>query len=143
MKHWTDYRKVYIEQTTGQYTGKASTKDLKDQEIYKSRKNTLEKYKETLLEQQPTLRYKVKIGEGHKFVRPKRGRGRPKKCQDVILYRKPDDLVTKLNEFVAARRAGNTGVDNYINAILDELLNIKAIDKTHYDNCYKKIFRTI
>ena len=129
----------------GQYMGKASTKDLKDQEIYKSRKQTLEKYKQTLLDQKPTLKYKVKKGEGlqRKLVKLKRSRGRPRMYPDVIVYNNPNDLVIKLNDFVTARAAGNTGVDNYINSILDELMNIKAIDKDGYDCCYKNIFTNI
>jgi hypothetical protein len=129
----------------GQYMGKASTKDLKDQEIYKSRKQTLEKYKQTLLDQKPTLKYKVKKGEGlqRKLVKLKRSRGRPRMYPDVIVYNNPNDLVIKLNDYVTARAAGNTGVDNYINSILDELMNVKAIDKDGYDCCYKNIFTNI
>ena len=129
----------------GQYMGKASTKDLKDQEIYKSRKQTLEKYKQTLLDQKPTLKYKVKKGEGlqRKLVKLKRSRGRPRMYPDVIVYNNPNDLVIKLNDYVTARAAGNTGVDNYINSILDELMNVKAIDKNGYDCCYKNIFTNI
>ena len=127
----------------GQFTGKSSKKDPKDQEIYKSRLITLKKYRQTLFDQKPTLKYKIKTGEGHKVVKLKRCRGRPRKYPDAILYNNADELVTKLYEFVTARKAGNTGVDNYINSILDELLNIKVIDKNCYDSCYKNIFTNI
>ena len=126
----------------GQFTGKSSKKAPQEQEIYKSME-TLKKYKETLLDQKPSLKYKIKTGKGHKVVKPKRCRGRPRKYPDAILYNNADELVTKLKEFVFARKAGNTGVDNYINSILDELLSIKAIDKDCYDSCYKNIFTNI
>ena len=46
----------------------------------------------------------------------------------------------KLNEYITAKEAGNTGLDNYINEILDELLEKKCINKDDYDNIFKSIF---
>jgi len=48
------------------------------------------------------------------------GRGL-KTISDVIFYASVDDLCSKLAELNAARKAGNTGLDNVINSILDEL----------------------
>ena len=62
---------------------------------------------------------------------------------DTIIYNSPNDLCQKLNELVAAKRAGNTGIDNSINAVLDELLNTSAIDKDHFNKLYKNIFPNI
>jgi hypothetical protein len=124
----------------GQLTGKASTKDQKDQEVYRSYLTTLGKYKQMLLEQKPTLRYQVKKGEGSKLVRPKRGRGRPKIHQEPIWYKDLNELSVKLNEFIAAKQAGNTGLDNIINSILDVLLEKNCINKDEYDTLFKFIF---
>jgi hypothetical protein len=125
----------------GQFTGKASTKDQKEQEIYKSRMNTLEKYKQSLLEQKPTLKYKMKKGESR--VKLKRGRGRPRSCPVTILYSSVDELVKKLEEYVSAKYAGNTGLDEIIISILDELLEKNHIDKKMYNKMYKNIFPII
>ena len=125
----------------GQFTGKASTKDQKEQEIYKSRIHTLEKYKQSLLEQKPTLKYKIKKGEGR--VKLKRGRGRPRIRPVTILYSTPDELVKKLEEYISAKHAGNTGLDEIIISILDELLEKNHIDKNCYNKIYKNIFPII
>ena len=58
----------------------------------------------------------------------------------MILYNDTTNLCEKLNELVASKRRGNTGVDNNINAILDELLNTGRIDKNSYNNLFKSIF---
>jgi hypothetical protein len=41
---------------------------------------------------------------------------------------------------VAGKQAGNTGLDNGINSILDELLRTESISKDEYNNLYSKIF---
>ena len=46
----------------GQCTGKKSKKDAREQEIYKSRRDTLEKYRTSLDEQMKALKYRA--GEG-------------------------------------------------------------------------------
>ena len=59
---------------------------------------------------------------------------------DVIFYQSADDLCTRLAELDAAKQAGNTGLDNRINSVLDELLRTRAISKDVYDDLYKLIF---
>ena len=70
----------------------------------------------------------------------KTGKGLKNKLVDVIYYPSVEDLCAKLAELDAAKQAGNTGLDNNINSVLDELLRVKAIDKTIYNNLYKNIF---
>ena len=129
----------------GQYLGTSSKRSEKEKEIYRSQKETLKLYKEKIRGLIEAKQFIIKSGEGlrHRLVKPKRGRGRPRMYPDVIVYNNPNELVIKLHDFAAARKAGNTGVDNYINSILDELLRIKAIDKDLYDNCFHKIFPSI
>jgi len=55
-----------------------------------------------------------------------------KNKSDVIFYASVDDLCSKLTELYAARKAGNTGLNNVINSILDELLKVQAISKDDY-----------
>ena len=125
----------------GQFTGKKSKKDDKEKQIYKSRRETLEMYKLSLEEQMKVLKYKS--GEGlrkRKLYQLKRGRGCPKKYPDTKFYNNPDELVQELSKLVVAKEAGNTGIDNIIVSVLDELLSIKTITKNVYDKLYKNIF---
>ena len=62
---------------------------------------------------------------------------------DVIYYPNVEDLCIKLQNLIAAKQAGNNGVDNSINSILDELLTVHATDKDEYDILYKNIFKNI
>ena len=73
----------------------------------------------------------------HKLVKMKRGRGRPKLYPDTIIRATPNELCEKLAEFITAKRAGNTGLDNSITSILDELLQFKLISKEKYDVLFK------
>ena len=59
---------------------------------------------------------------------------------DVIFYPSVEDLCMRLTELDAARQAGNTGLDNRIISVLDELLRTQAISKDVYDDLYKIIF---
>ena len=59
---------------------------------------------------------------------------------DVIYYPSIEDLCANLAQLCAAKEVGNTGLDNNINSVLDELLRVKAIDKTIYNNLFKNIF---
>ena len=59
---------------------------------------------------------------------------------DVIYYHSGKNLCRKLAELHAAKQAGNTGLDNNIILILDELLKIEAINKNVYDDLYSRIF---
>lgn len=121
----------------GQFTGKKSKKEVKEKEMYKSRRETLEMYKMSLEEQMKALKYKS--GDGlrkRKLYKLKRGRGCPRKYPDTKFYNSPDELVQELHKLVVAKEAGNTGIDNIIVSALDELLNIKAISKNEYDKLY-------
>jgi hypothetical protein len=110
-----------VNRSIGQKLGKASDIPAQEKEIYISWKETLGNYKQ-----------KIQGLEGAKqFV----GQG-----VDVIFYPSIEDLCLKLAEFDAAKQAGNTGIDNRINSVLDELLRTQAISKDVYDNLYKNIF---
>jgi len=105
----------------GQKLGRGSDATEDEKEIYKSLKKTLELY-----------RQKVHGLEGAKqFV----GKG-----VDVIFYPNVEDLCSTLTQLDAAKRAGNTGLDNRINSVLDELLKTGAVTKNEYDALYKIIF---
>src|SRR5207245_978099 len=113
----------------GQYLGKASKQSDKEKDVFKSQKETLAKYKEIIQDIKRTKQYIVeKEGEGlkeHKLCKQKRGKGRTKIYPDTVVYKNSDDLIIKLNELVIAKEAGNTGLDNTIISILDELLEKK------------------
>src|SRR2546426_2944757 len=130
--------------TIGQYLGKASKQSDKEKDMFKSQKETLAKYKEIIQDIKRSKQYIVeKEGEGlkeHKLCKQKRGKGRPKIYPDTVVYTNADDLINKLNEFVIAKEAGNTGLDNTIISILDVLLENKWIYKDCYDIIYKKYF---
>ena len=124
-----------------QFTGKRSKRTDIEKEMYESKKNTVTKYKQRLkgiidAEKLPRVTGK---GLKKKFVRQKRKRGRPKSSKSIV-YKDGDDLTEKLGEYVAAYKAGNNGVEETIQDILDELLNIKAINKNEYDQIYKNLF---
>ena len=59
---------------------------------------------------------------------------------EISYYLSADDLCTRLYLLCAAKNAGNNGLNNNINSILDELLRINAIDKNEYNDLYKAIF---
>ena len=123
----------------GQYLGTSSTKTEKEKEVFQSQKQTLQIYEKKIKALAESRQFEVKKGEGvrkKRLVKLKRGRSRPKKNPDVIYYKKPDQLIEKLSEYLAGKQAGNTGLDNYINPILDELLEIKAISKDDYDQIF-------
>ena len=129
-----------INRSLGQYLGGTSKKPEIEKEIYKSRKETLQIYEKKIKALAQTMEFDVKKGEGRKLIKLKRGRGRPKTYPDVIHYKSPNELVQKLDEYVAGKKAGNTGLDNYINSILDELVETKAINKSYYDKIYQNVF---
>ena len=119
----------------GQFLGKGSKKSEQEKQIYRSRDQTLEIYERKIKGLDAAKQFIVpkKLGEGLKLVKLKRNRGRPRKYPDTLFYKHPDELAQRLNELVIAREAGNTGLDNYINSVLDELLNTKVISKDVYD----------
>jgi hypothetical protein len=105
----------------GQKLGKGSDASPEEKEIYKSWRKTLENY-----------RQKIQGLEGAKqFV----GKG-----IDVIFYPNVEDLCSTLTQLDAAKRAGNTGLDERINSVLDELLRTGAVTKNEYDALHKIIF---
>jgi hypothetical protein len=118
----------------GQRLGKTTKLSAKDVEVYNSRKETLESYKQIILGLESAKQFvstPKKVGKGYK------------KYIQVIYYPTIDDLCFKLVQLYSAREAGHTGLDNNINAILDELLRVKAIDKPYYDNLFRIIFNSI
>jgi len=138
-----------LNRSLGQLTGITGEKKRTsaEREVYKSQKQTLSIYERKLKKLQGVDEFIEKTGEGlrkrkHKLCKQKRGKGRPKIHPDTIVYNTPKDLVQKLYELIIAKEAGNTGLDNSINSILDELLNIGAINKNDYDILLKNIFHT-
>src|SRR5271165_3614679 len=116
----------------GQKTGKASKLNAKEIQMYESQKNTLKIYKRIIDGLQGATQF---------VSTPKKiGKGLKNKIVDAIYYSSVDDLSTKLAELHAAKQAGNSGLDNNINSILDELLKIKAINKNDYDALYSNFF---
>jgi hypothetical protein len=116
----------------GQHLGKKGETKPHKLEVYHSRKETLKTYKQII----------EGLQGAKQFVSTpkKRGKGLKNKTVDVIYYPSVDDLCANLAQSYAAKQAGNTGLDNNINSILDELLRVQAIDKTIYNNLYKNIF---
>ena len=112
-----------------------SKKSDKEKEIYDSQRKTLDKYKLRLKYIQES---KHVVGEGKKkkLVKKKCGRGRPR-TNYTIVYKDANDLIQKLEEYLAAYHAGNNGVYNTIITILDELLNNKIICKDTHDKILK------
>jgi len=132
-----------MNRSLGQYLGTSSKKAEKEKEVLRSQKQTLQVYEKKINALAESIQFEVKpvkAGEGRKLVRLKRGRGRPKKNPNVIYYKNPNELIEKLGEYCASKQAGNTGVDDYINSILDELLETKALSKEDYDKMYRNIF---
>src|SRR6478609_5699781 len=126
-----------------QLTGKTGQKRSEaEKQTYQSQKDTLEIYERKIKKLVGVSEFIVHTGKGYqrKLCKQKRGKGRPRKHPETILYNSANDLCEKLDELVAAKRAGNTGLDNSINSVLDELLNIGAIDKDIYNNLFKHIF---
>ena len=116
----------------GQKLAKNSKLKSHELDVYQSRKGTLQTYKEIIDGLQATQQF---------VSTPKKtGKGLKNKLVDVIYYPSIEDLCANLAQLDAAKQAGNTGLDNHINSILDELLRVKAIDKTEYNNLYKNIF---
>ena len=111
--------------------------------MIEAQKQTMKIYKDSILALKGAEKFTSKSGEGlrkHKLYKLKRGRGRPKKYPDIITCASTDELCEKLVEFDTAKETGNTGLDNSINSILDEMLEIKFINKDEYDILYKNIF---
>ena len=116
----------------GQYLGKGAAGKKateKEKELYRLRKDTLDKYKVIIKDVESGQKYKGKSRAGQGLEKT-----------NVIYYKNPQELCERLHLIDAAKQAGNHGVNNDINSILDELLKIGYIDKLTYDNLYKNIF---
>ena len=126
-----------MKSSLGQKVKESNTKRSEAEKgMFRSQQKTLEIYERKIKKLQASEEFVVKSGEGM----TKRGRGRPKKNVDFTPYYTPDKLCEKLYELVASKNAGNTGLDNEINLILDRLLANGNIDKKYYDELYKSIF---
>jgi hypothetical protein len=112
--------------TIGQHLGKNSIATKQQKDSFQSQLETLKIYKKKILGLEGAQQF---VGKGL----------RKKKTNDIIFYQNITDLCLKLEQFNAAKQAGNTGLDNGIISILDELLRIKAISKNEYDELYKNI----
>jgi hypothetical protein len=133
-----------MNRSLGQYLGINSKKTEQEKEMYQSQKQTLQLYEKKIIALDKTRQFEVKEGEGKKkkLVKLKRGRGRPRKNPDIVLYTSSKELIEKLREYCAGKDAGNTGLDNYIVSILDELLETKTISKDEYSQIFNNIFNT-
>ena len=126
----------------GQYLGigPASKGISKEAKIsLESQKNTLKKYK-TLIENTDSAKKLISI---RKTDKQKTGTGVtniPSAVHEISFYSSVDDLCNRLALLCAAKEAGNNGLNNNINSILDELLRISAIDKSEYNHLYSNIF---
>jgi hypothetical protein len=128
----------------GQRLGSRSTANPEEKENYESQKETMKIYKTKIEGLKGAAQFTKKSGEGlGALVKPKRGRGRPKRYPDAIIYANPEDLIIKLHDLLIAKQSGNTGLDNLIVSVLDELLKIHVIDKDQYDVIYKMYFEKI
>ena len=117
-----------VNRTHGQHLRPDSTVSAKDREKYVSQRKTSQIYKQIIEGLEGAQQF---VGKGLK----------KKKTAEVILYKNTDDLCSKLEQLNAAKQAGNTGLDNNIISILDELLQVRAITKNEYDKLYKSILR--
>ena len=116
----------------GQKLSKNTKLKPQELEVYESRKETLKTYQKIIENLQGAKQF---------ISTPKkRGKGLKNKTVDVIYYPSVEDLCANLAQLHAAKQAGNTGLDNNINSVLDELLRLQAIDKTNYNILYKNIF---
>ena len=111
-------------------------------DMYKSRYDTVNKYERRLNEVAASMKLIAsdvpqKVGQGLKNKKNKKN----KSGVDLIICSSTEELCHELQRYCAAKEAGNTGVDNHINAILDKLLKDKQIDMKEYNDLYKKIFK--
>ena len=127
----------------GQKLAINSTISEEDKIKYSSRKNTLVIYKESLEELTNLI---ASADDDDEFVaasdspvesKPKKKSG---KGVETIYYPNIEELCNRLSILCAAKDAGNTGLNNNIQSILDELLRVSAIDMPEYNKLYKKIF---
>jgi len=113
----------------------------KEKEMYKLRKDTLDKYRTILTDTKAGHRYKVKSSKSGQGMCNSVKNKKSKFGVDLIICSSTEELCQELQRYCAAKAAGNTGVDNHINAILDRLLKEKRVDMDEYNNLYKNIFQ--
>ena len=129
-----------LNKSVGQYLGigAGSKKISKESKArMESQKYTLKKYKDRLEQTE----YANKLLASSK--KEKSGKGildANEVIHEISFYSSVDDQCNRLALLCAAKRAGNTGLNNNINSILDELLRINAIDKNEYNHLYSNIF---
>mgnify|MGYP003476568271 FL=1 len=102
-----------------------------------SQRDTLKKYRDRLENTESAKNLVAPVKSG------KSGKGIPeanKAIHEISFYSSVDDLCNRLALLCAAKQAGNNGLNNNINSILDELLRINAIDKNEYNHLYSNIF---
>jgi len=115
-----------MNRTIGQQLGKNSIATKPQKESYESQLETLKIYRKKILGLEGAQQF---VGKG--LTR--------KKTHDVILYQSIDDICSKLEQLIAAKKAGNTGLDNNIISILDELLRTKVVSKDEYNELNKNL----
>ena len=114
---------------------------ISSKKISNAKKNQLESQRDTLKK----YRDRLENTESAKSLVPptktgKYGKGAPNAAHEISFYSSVDDLCNRLALLCAAKQAGNNGLNNNINSILDELLRINAIDKNEYNHLYSNIF---
>lgn len=65
------------------------------------------------------------------------------KNTDLVYWNDPNELVERLKLLLASKQAGNTGVDNEIVAIIEELYEAGIINIKYNKNALKKLFITV
>ena len=109
--------------TSSQEDKDAITKEIKSLTEYRERLKLLSKGQELIVK-----------GKGMKksYKKPKhKGKAKPHKLGGTLkYYDDPDVLVQQFHLLVASKQAGNTGVDNEISVIIDELVRKGYITKT-------------
>jgi hypothetical protein len=126
----------------GQYSGigpssKSISKDAKT--ALESQKNTLKKYK-TLIENTESAKKLIGTRKTDKKTGTGFNSNAMPSTHEISFYSSVDDLCNRLALLCAAKQAGNNGLNNNINSILDELLRINAVDKNKYNHLYSNIF---
>ena len=125
-----------LNKSLGQYleiraASKKKSKESKAQ--MDSQRDTLKKYKDRL-EQTESANKLLTSSKTEKS-----GKGLPGAIHEISFYSSVDDLRNRLALLCTSKHAGNTGLNNKINSIPDELLRINAIDKNEYNHLYSNI----
>ena len=126
----------------GQYLciGPSSKNISKDAKVaLESQKATLKKYK-TLIENTESAKKLISLRNTDKKVGTGVNSNAMPAVHEISFYSSVDDLCNRLALLCAAKQAGNNGLNNNINSILDELLRTNAIDKNEYNHLYSNIF---